>query len=125
VTWSASEEFEPYIGELSSVRRFVSQAVDDLGRNGHDLVLVASELAANAVVHARTRFTVALSLDGRLLRIEVTDLNPHLPVPLIAAPEAESGRGLAVVEALSTDWGIADISGPGKVVWATLPWPSL
>ena len=78
-------------------------------------VLLTSELATNAVVHARTPFRVTVMLDDDLT-VEVSDgseVLPRLePVPI----DGESGRGLLLVSRLADRWG----SRPeerGKTVW--------
>lgn len=87
-----------------------------------DAVLVVAELAANAVVHARSAFGVCLTLSGDVLRISVNDSAPlgqgggsrWLP----AAP----GHGLGVVAAMAARWGV-ETAASGKVVWAELALP--
>ncbi|MFE3251795.1 ATP-binding protein [Streptomyces sp. NPDC059209] len=89
---------------------------------------VTAELATNAATHGRLSgrdFLLELRRtdDGRVLRIEVTDtrgdrvpgLNPQLP-----SPDAESGRGLLLVEVLADRWGVAPGPVPRKTVWAEL-----
>lgn len=71
-----------------------------------DCELVVSELAANVVQHAGTEITVRLVVDTPL-RVEVHDGNSIIPAMAAAAEHAESGRGLFIVEALSTAWGIS------------------
>jgi len=77
-----------------------------------------TELVANAVVHARSPFRVSLSLMGSGVRIEVTDASEELPRPVHAAPDALSGRGLAIVRALSASAGVTHIPEQGKRVWS-------
>ena len=85
-----------------------------------DASLVASELAANALVHAAGMFTVTVrSGDGRVV-IEVTDENPVMPALTSPGPDAVSGRGLLMVEAVSAAWGVRKGPGSGKTVWAEL-----
>ncbi|MFI9361226.1 ATP-binding protein [Kitasatospora sp. NPDC053057] len=94
-------------------------------------LLLLSELVTNACHHARgprdRRIGVRLLLPTRsVLRVEVSDASPDLPVPSHAAPEDESGRGLELVAALATSWG-AHPRGEGyigKTVWFTLDLPS-
>lgn len=85
-----------------------------------DAALIASELATNAVLHARSKFTVTLSRwpEGRI-RVAVRDASAVRPRPRRAGPLDGSGRGLALVEALASSWG-ADIVPDGKVVWGEL-----
>lgn len=102
------------------LRRLVAQAAPVyLETDGSDVAqLVASELAANAIVHARTPFVGAVErLTGRRLRVSVADLSPALPLMRDATREAESGRGLALVSSLASSWGTQPWGG-GKIVWA-------
>jgi anti-sigma regulatory factor (Ser/Thr protein kinase) len=85
----------------------------------HEVALVLSELASNAVIHASSAFSIALSAEDSMLRVAVQDDEP-LPAsrgetPLIA----RAGHGLAVVEALAARWGV-EAMPEGKVVWAEL-----
>ncbi|MFG2977343.1 ATP-binding protein [Streptomyces sp. NPDC048331] len=93
---------------------------------------VVAELAANAASHGRVAgrdFRLALLADINILRIEVTDTRGgDLPVSRASAPDAESGRGLLLVEALADRWGVGIGPVPRKTVWAELdlpcPWPA-
>jgi anti-sigma regulatory factor (Ser/Thr protein kinase) len=82
--------------------------------------LLADELVTNAVVHARTPLRVRLELRGDVLLIGVHDGSPRLLRAVAHDPEAESGRGLRLVEQLSTAWGVRRRPDDGKVVWCTL-----
>jgi hypothetical protein len=100
-----------------------------------DCALVTGELVAN-VVRAATgpdghpaydeagRLPVLwlrLLSDGGRLKVEVWDQLPGSPVPRAARDYDESGRGLELVQALSTDWGWDDLPGhAAKRVWAVL-----
>ncbi|MEW1660361.1 ATP-binding protein [Streptomyces sp. NPDC093707] len=85
---------------------------------------IVAELAANAVLHGRVRgrdFRLALALDAEAgtLRIEVADARgERAPVLDTSSVEAESGRGLLLVEALADAWGVTPRSAGGKAVWA-------
>ena len=82
--------------------------------------MVVTELAANAVVHAQTSFTVTVSRPaGGTIRISVRDASVDPPRPRRPAPLDGSGRGLGLVAALTAVWG-CDIVPGGKVVWAEL-----
>ncbi|TLS45930.1 ATP-binding protein [Streptomyces montanus] len=61
-------------------------------------------------------------MTGGTLRIEVTDTRGDRPVPRPQppSPEAESGRGLVLVEALADRWGVTSGPAPRKTVWAEL-----
>jgi anti-sigma regulatory factor (Ser/Thr protein kinase) len=90
-----------------------------LGHHIPALMIVLSELATNAVIHAHTPFTVTLELADGELRVKVSDDSPRPPVPREAAPEEVGGRGLVAVAGLTDRWG-SHRQGAGKVVWAEL-----
>ncbi|MFI1397902.1 ATP-binding protein [Streptomyces sp. NPDC020681] len=89
---------------------------------------IVAELASNAVLHGRVPgrdFELALTLrmPEEQLRIEVSDTRADLlprPPGSPAASDAESGRGLLLVEALATSWGVEDGPPPRKTAWAEL-----
>ena len=88
-----------------------------------DATLVVTELAANAVLHARTGFSVAIMPARGALRIEVRDGSALPPVMREAGPSSGSGRGLPLIDALAREWGV-DHTASGKTVWAHLAAPA-
>jgi anti-sigma regulatory factor (Ser/Thr protein kinase) len=93
-----------------------------------DAELVVSELVTNGVQASRAMGQAAVRMwlvsDLRQVVVFVWDASPRPPVP--ADPpgaDAESGRGLLLVEALSDRWGHFGYDGGGKVVWAALVGP--
>jgi signal transduction histidine kinase len=91
-----------------------------LGRYREAAEQLVGELFANAVHHTGGR-TVGLRLarkPGRL-RVEVCDPSRALPCLIRAEPDADSGRGLQVVDATADRWG-ADLLPRGKCVWFEL-----
>ncbi|MBD0735287.1 ATP-binding protein [Streptomyces sp. CBMA29] len=81
-----------------------------------DLELLSSEVITNAVRYTRAPCAVVVRWTGVRVRVEVTDADPVRPQPRDASPEAETGRGLLLVETLAADWG--SMPDPaGKVVW--------
>ncbi|MFD8391580.1 ATP-binding protein [Streptomyces sp. NPDC059680] len=86
--------------------------------------LVVAELAANAATHGRLpgrSFRLTLYVVGRTLRIEVTDTRgDRLPELGAVDAQAESGRGLLLVDALADRWDVAEGRFPRKTVWAEL-----
>jgi anti-sigma regulatory factor (Ser/Thr protein kinase) len=90
---------------------------------------IVAELAANAALHGRVpgrEFRLTLDADAPgVLRIEVTDARAdRLPaIPRAGEPEAESGRGLLLVAALSARWGVTSGPFPTKTVWAEVEVP--
>lgn len=85
------------------------------------IALILTELATNAVRHARRHgrtFDVALAHDGgKTIEVEVSDGSPHHPVLNGYDPDATSGRGLLLVDALCEEWGVREREF-GKSVWA-------
>ncbi|MFC0601095.1 ATP-binding protein [Streptomyces palmae] len=88
-------------------------------------VLLLSELMTNACKHAhvppgrilKARCTVV----GKRLRVEVSDASDEMPRPRTARDYEETGRGLALVAALSADWSAERRAcGIGKTVWFEL-----
>ena len=85
-----------------------------------------SELLANVHRHARPdkKCAVKLTMATDRLTVAVSDHDPRLPHPQPMEPTATTGRGLAMVEAMSDGWGtdlLPDESG--KVVWFVLRMP--
>ncbi|MFF2501976.1 SpoIIE family protein phosphatase [Streptomyces sp. NPDC058067] len=84
--------------------------------------LLAGELVANAVRHARTRTVEVRLVRSGTLVCEVEDDDQRLPTLLSAGPGDEFGRGLRVVSALASEWGTSR-TGSGKTVWCELALP--
>lgn len=104
-----------------AARRFVVDAVCEWGRHDveDDAALVVTELATNAVLHARTTFHVVVALRDDRVRIEVHDLGPGIPSRTRVTAGSATGRGLNLVGAMAMEWG-ADVAPGRKVVWAEL-----
>ena len=82
--------------------------------------LVVSELVTNAVSHANSSCELRLELSDGSLRVEVTDCGTGTPDPLAATEQDEHGRGLLIVSALTTAWGVETVDGGAKTVWAQI-----
>lgn len=106
---------------IAVARRFVGATLSDWRCEVlvADTQLVVSELVTNAVRHAESRCELALSLSREVLRVEVTDHGAGSPEPQPVDPQRPGGRGLRIVSALSSAWGI-DPTDDGKLVWAEL-----
>jgi anti-sigma regulatory factor (Ser/Thr protein kinase) len=91
-----------------------------------DAELVVSELVTNGVQASRAMEHAAIRLwltsDQAQVAICVWDASPQPPVRMDAAEEAENGRGLLLVEAVSAQWGWFPATpggnGHGKIVWS-------
>jgi anti-sigma regulatory factor (Ser/Thr protein kinase) len=92
----------------------------------HDILeaalLAVSEVVSNAVLHGAPDIVLEIRLAPDELLVGVTDSEAALPpAELIApAPDRPSGRGLLIVDALATRWGVhVHDECPGKSVWFT------
>ncbi len=84
-----------------------------------ELLLAVSELVSNALQYARQPCWLRLLTSGARgwVRVEVEDVNPAPPsMGPVVGPGCGHGRGLRIVESVSTRWG-ATPGTPGKVVW--------
>jgi anti-sigma regulatory factor (Ser/Thr protein kinase) len=107
---------------VPAARRFVRSTLQswELDQLVEAAVLVVSELATNAVLHARSSFLVRLTVDHRgALRVEVVDASTKRPQRRPFTPGSTTGRGLSIVEDLVSDWGVEPVEG-GKVVWVEI-----
>ena len=102
-------------------RRLASAALESwqLGEAGDAVELIVTELVANSVLHAGSAPEIAVLLLPDAIRLEVADSSPDLPRPRDAGPEATSGRGMNLIDAMATRWG-ADPTPTGKTVWVEI-----
>ncbi|MCU1588171.1 MAG: ATP-binding region ATPase domain protein [Frankiales bacterium] len=107
---------------ISVARRFVVAALRDARADlaADDAATLVSELATNALLHARTTFTVEVQLLGEVVRIAVLDLSTAVPRVRDYGADATTGRGMRLVSAMATRWGV-EPSADGKAVWFELP----
>ncbi|MGK3936811.1 serine phosphatase RsbU (regulator of sigma subunit)/anti-sigma regulatory factor (Ser/Thr protein kinase) [Streptomyces canus] len=90
----------------------------------HDLgVLAVSELVANSLQHGIPPMRLRLRRTDRRLIVEVTDGDDHLPRRRRAEPGDESGRGIAIVATIASNWGSRRTPGGGKAVWCEFVLP--
>lgn len=111
-------------GEARSVpeaRSFVRKILVSWNLRGAEPAasVVVSELAANAVLHARSEVTIRVSRVPGGVRVEVHDSSPRLPTSRRYARDATTGRGLGLVAALARDWGV-ETTESGKTVWCEI-----
>ncbi len=118
----------------SAVARARRSVVLDLQRHGLDpeivseAEIVVSELAANAIRHARPlpdgSIRVRWTVKAGVVEIEVSDGGgTSTPRPAPLSVWAPSGRGLRIVRSLAHEWGVTD-DRHGRTVWAALGGPS-
>lgn len=82
-----------------------------------DAILLADELVTNAVRHAGGATALLVCGTPSWLRVEVTDSSPVPPALTEPRPGHDRGRGLLLVERLSSAWGTQLLPPGGKVVW--------
>jgi anti-sigma regulatory factor (Ser/Thr protein kinase) len=87
-------------------RRFVSEVLTAAGAGSFldTATLLTSELVTNGIVHAHTELQVVVEATERWVRVEVVDGNPQLPARRSYDDEAQTGRGLEMVELLAADF---------------------
>jgi hypothetical protein len=107
----------------ATARKLLLSALD--GREDRavgDALLMMSELVTNAVRHTRTVLLVLVTMQNHTLHVDVTDDDPTLPLPSDAEHDATNGRGLRIVDALATRWGVTPTID-GKTVWFEMQLP--
>jgi anti-sigma regulatory factor (Ser/Thr protein kinase) len=119
---------------VASARRFVADLLVTRDLDSSLAVLLTSELVANVVRHAQTDLTVAIRFD-EYVRIEVHDgaaATEAFRELIAGAPtsvpiDSPGGRGLGLVRALASRYGLADEPGVwnGKIVWFELEFDNL
>ncbi len=109
------------IGQV--VRRVIRDRVGDWGLSddlAYRAMMVATELASNAVLHAAPPYILRLSRDGQRVRIAIEDSWGLTPTLRHYDDMALTGRGLRLVAECSTRWGVRGREA-GKEVWAEVP----
>ena len=81
-----------------------------------DVVLLASELATNAIIHGRPPIQLRLRRTTSDVLLEVIDSANFLPRKLRPTPDDEHGRGLQIVAILAERWGVRATDN-GKSIW--------
>lgn len=119
----------PEARSVPSARAHVARVLHDWGLDplADDVALAVSELVTNAVKASARPLHVCLSAGAAWLVVAVADAGQCYPVRACPDGDAESGRGLAVVAALSARWGWHSVAPPGltKVVWAEFQTPDV
>ncbi|MFD9032332.1 ATP-binding protein [Streptomyces sp. NPDC059567] len=133
-------ELQALPSRIGQVRRIVSAHLRywHLDALIDHAALGVTELLTNVHRHAQPdkRCTVEIELLLDRLMVSVHDHDPRIPgftagtgvlgaQDLVGIDElATSGRGLAIIEAVSESWGIRPNGDTGKVVWFTLSAPT-
>ena len=129
---TAMFRFDPVPESAGKARRSARTVLSAWGLQAlaEDVDLVVSELITNALLHtglgpggAPTPVRLELELAGKALTCRVVDSSPLPPQPEEADHDAESGRGLILVEALADAWDWEE-QPEGKAVWARFLLPA-
>ncbi|MEV8595450.1 ATP-binding protein [Streptomyces sp. NPDC052012] len=120
--WELAFTAEPK--EVAGLRRVVRLHLGLWGLHGivDQAQLCVSELVSNVITHvgSGTPATLAVSMNGVRLRIEVHDPDTRaLPTLLAANVDSEGGRGMALVDALAERWGV-ELGPDRKITWCEL-----
>ncbi len=86
----------------------------------HATELMTSEVVTNALLHGAGDVTFGMTAGTTSVRVEVGDAGVCRPSCTAARETAEGGRGMNIVDALASAWGVAD-NAPGKIVWFEVP----
>ena len=118
----AAAMLSPELESPGRARRFVAAALARAGAEPDQVwvaTLLAHELVANAVVHARSDVVVDILVIEDRLRVEVSDDSTVAPHQRHPDEQATSGRGLQLVAGLADEWGI-EAAEKGKSVWFSM-----
>jgi len=117
---TASREYGAQVAAVGDARHFVAatlRAWECGSECTDDVVLAVNELAANAIVHADSGFTLTLSLSDGVVRVEVRDAGAKRAGPDHSTLTPRPGRGLGLVATLARHWGVTEFDD-GRAVWA-------
>jgi PAS domain S-box-containing protein len=110
---------DPVALSAREARAFVRALLEETGHlewvDASDLAV--SEVVTNAVLHAHTPVEVTARVDEDGLRVEVRDHNPVLPSQRSYDTQATTGRGMDLVSAVTTAFGVQPLGVDGKIVW--------
>ena len=112
-------------GSLSDLRQWACAwlRANHNEADSDDVVLVLTEMVTNSVRHGSAPVTVDLVESAQALMLGVSDGSSDRPVRPTARTAAEGGRGLSIVDTLTSRWGVWLNPGGGKTVWCEFPTP--
>lgn len=115
---TVTARFPAHPASIGAARRLVTSlcATAHLESLREVAVLLVSEVATNALIHGSGDLTITARAGEDAMRVEIFDHSSARPRVRDASAHDEGGRGLAMVDALATDWGVAPALH-GKVVW--------
>jgi anti-sigma regulatory factor (Ser/Thr protein kinase) len=104
------------IRDLRHAVRRVCSDTDPPADACETVVLLTSETVTNAIVHGGPPVHLTIRVSAAGIRVDVTDSTTAPPVIVPAQPDATGGRGIQLIDALATRWGVERRTG-GKTVW--------
>jgi anti-sigma regulatory factor (Ser/Thr protein kinase) len=121
---NAERMYMPTAKVLRGVRRFAREAIGEAPDPSFlaEVDVVVSELATNAIVHARTPFRVSISSTPKSVKIAVRDASFDPPRDRRHQADRGGGRGVGLVATFAKAWG-TEPEPDGKTVWAELAAP--
>lgn len=106
---------------VPAARRFATSVLRSVSADTLEAVeLMVSELATNCIRHTNSGFVLTINRAAGDIRIEATDRAGGTPEMRSPKPTDPSGRGLKIVDMLSSDWGVDQRASTGKTVWFTV-----
>ena len=116
-----NDRTDQYGGSLENRARLLREVLEDTleecdGGAAVACRIVVDELVSNSVVHAATPIVVTLEYSGDVCRCAVSDRGASGPLPRVLERADGSGRGLRIVNAIASAWGV-ERSDVGTTVW--------
>ena len=112
------EHFRPSTESVAAARHLAARFLYDQPSAVRERVeLAVSELATNAVCHARTDFDLEVHVVDQTIRVQVADESHESPHIEGGSAGEHGGRGLQIVRGVTDDFGIDWRPGDGKAIW--------
>jgi hypothetical protein len=106
---------------VPAARRFATGTLRGVSAETLEAVeLMVSELATNCIRHTDSGFELTITRAGGDIRVEATDGAGGRPEMRSPKPTDPTGRGLKIIDMLSTEWGVDQRAASGKTVWFTV-----
>lgn len=107
---------------MPAARRFATGILRGVPADTLEAVeLMVSELATNCIRHTDSGFELTITRAGGDIRVSARDGAAGTPEMRSPKPTDPSGRGLKIIDMLSSDWGVEQSASAGKTVWFTVP----
>ena len=117
-----STKLRAHASSARAARQFLRRVLGEwrCDRTLEAVLLAANELVTNAIIHAHSEVELVVRLRAQVIRIEVIDAAEQVPTPRDTRDDSMGGRGLKVLDAVATRWGV-DPLPTGKRVWFEVP----